>query len=190
MSDRVYGHGPLIVSQKLLARSADSDASPTSRTLRTVTAVTDPIAPTVCNLREAELIAPEFDSVISLVPSTARALRLHQNRCFVPFDDVGFATDGAAPTRRDIRKILRFVALPTDSLLVHCQYGQSRSTAVALGVYVSWGMAPDLAYRLLAAEHPPGRPFIPNVLVLSLFDQALGLDGTLIEAGSAWFDGA
>lgn len=144
--------------------------------------------PAVCSLAEAERIADEFDSVVSLVPSGAKKLLLHRRRCLIPFDDVSIASDPSAATLGDIHKILKFAADPTRSMLVHCQYGQSRSTAAALGILVSWGVDARVAYAHLAENHPPGRPFIPNVLVLSLFDQVLGLSGDLVEAGSAWCD--
>lgn len=139
--------------------------------------------PVVCSLAEAEMIADEFDSVISLVRSEAKTLLQHRRRCFVPFDDVITARDGSAASHRDIRKILKFAAEPSSPMLIHCQYGQSRSTAVALGILVSWGVDPRVAYGHLAESHPPGRPFVPNILVLSLFDQVLGLSGSLLEVG-------
>jgi predicted protein tyrosine phosphatase len=142
----------------------------------------------VCNLAEAELIAAEFDAVISLVPSTEAALRSHTNRCCTLFDDVVFADDRNAPTSSQVHEILRFASTLKRSVLVHCLYGQSRSTAVALSIMAARGVDPSEAYRHLEQEHPPQRPFTPNVLVLSLFDHALQLDGELVRAGTTWVE--
>jgi predicted protein tyrosine phosphatase len=140
----------------------------------------------VCNLAEAEIIAAEFDAVISLVPSYASTLNTHRKRCCALFDDVVFADDVNAPTSAQVQQVLRFASTLDGPVLVHCQYGQSRSTAVALGILAARGEDPTEAYRRLEQEHPYQRPFTPNVLVLSLFDHALHLDGELVRAGAVW----
>jgi predicted protein tyrosine phosphatase len=140
----------------------------------------------ICNLAEAEIIAVEFDAVVSLVPSNASTLNSHRKRCCALFDDVVFADDLNAPTSAQVQHVLRFASALNGPVLVHCQYGQSRSTAVALGILAGRGEDPTAAYRRLEQEHPYQRPFTPNVLVLSLFDHALRLDGELVRAGAAW----
>ena len=142
--------------------------------------------PVVMSHEEAGVMAGEYPAVISLVPARWPDLLAHKNRLERPFADIVNQAGRNACTDRDVKAILKFAAKAADPILVHCEYGQSRSTAVALGILASRGHNLIESYQMLALEHPPGRPFIPNILVLARFDLALKLSGELLRVGSTW----
>jgi predicted protein tyrosine phosphatase len=85
------------------------------------------------------------------------------------------------PDRNDIRTILKFTEnlSATDLLLVHCHAGISRSPAVAAGVLCQHGTTPTDTINKILRLRPHA---FPNLLLTTLFDNELGLNGTLIEA--------
>ncbi|OQY56547.1 MAG: hypothetical protein DRR08_07535 [Candidatus Parabeggiatoa sp. nov. 2] len=86
-------------------------------------------------------------------------------------------------TSQQVQEILEFTAplQSTDKLLVHCQAGVSRSTAVACGVLCQHGLTPDEAVNYVFSIREIA---FPNEHVLTLFDDILGLEGKLVAAGS------
>jgi len=145
-----------------------------------------PHVPFVCNVVEADESAHLFDAVVSLVVADSESLQTHKNRLLRPFADVSNASHPNAITAVDVETILGFTSRHTGTLMVHCLAGQSRSTAVALAVMVQKGFDPVEACDLLDFNHPQGRPFTPNLLVLARFDVALEQDARLFTAGSRW----
>lgn len=105
---------------------------------------------------------------------------------FLEFDDTDDATGLAAPSREHVAAVRVFAdALPADSrLLIHGLQGVSRAPAIAIGLLASL-LPPAEAVQAARAgcSQPPG----PNRLVMSLFDDELGLGGTLVEACNARF---
>lgn len=144
------------------------------------------ILPVVMSHEEASEVANEFPSVISLVHSSHPLLVSHKNRLLQPFDDEIAPNGRRSCTLQDVSEILKFSKKAPDQILVHCEYGQSRSTAVALGILASRGYDLAYSYEILLQEHAPYRPFTPNILVLSLFDKTLKLKGELLRIGSSW----
>lgn len=138
--------------------------------------------PVVRNAVEAAETGSQYPSVVSLVDVYAPKLTRHKNRLLRPFDDVIQNSHPRAVSDKDVAAILEFAATAPDPLLVHCLAGQSRSTAVALGIMVARGSSPEHAYDALVSVHPTERPFTPNLLVVARFDLALGSGGTLFEA--------
>jgi predicted protein tyrosine phosphatase len=131
--------------------------------------------------------AAQFQIVISLVPVPARGqLEGRRNRIECLFEDTSDPGEPGAVTATQVQEILR-AALPVEgSMLVHCQYGQSRSAAVALGLACAVGWAPrDAAMDLSRAAERAGH-FYPNRLVAQLFDQALGMNGELLQEAEKW----
>ena len=94
------------------------------------------------------------------------------------FDDTDNPADLAAPTGADIRGILSFVEDLTldDEILVHCEAGISRSPAIAILILIQLGMTIDEAIRELFRIRPNAWP---NLLILTLGDEILGLDEKL-----------
>lgn len=93
-----------------------------------------------------------------------------------------FLAEEAIPilaTAQQIQDILDFTAplASTDKLLVHCQAGISRSTAVACGVLCQHGLSPSEAVQYVLSIRPRAKP---NQHVLKLFDEILGLEGKLM----------
>ncbi|HDN26841.1 MAG TPA: hypothetical protein ENG03_07050 [Thioploca sp.] len=86
-------------------------------------------------------------------------------------------------TLQQIQDILEFTAplQSTDKLLVHCQAGVSRSTAVACGILCQHGLTPSEAAEYVISIRPIA---YPNQHVLTLFDELLGLEGKLVVAGT------
>jgi predicted protein tyrosine phosphatase len=141
--------------------------------------------PVVANLDEASRNAALYPSVISLAGTRIGdgALRLHDNRLYIPMNDTNRGGTRQSPSTHAVEKIFKFCNDVSTPLLVHCQYGQSRSTAVALGVAVYWGWDPWEAAEVLLSKHEINRAFVPNELLLSLFDNALGTNGNITKAG-------
>ena len=89
-------------------------------------------------------------------------------------------------TAAQIQKILQVAASVEGSVLIHCQYGQSRSAAVALGLACAGGWEPrEAAVELSRSAERPGM-FYPNLLVAKLFDQALSMNGELLREAEQW----
>jgi predicted protein tyrosine phosphatase len=92
-------------------------------------------------------------------------------------------TDEGA-TEEDVLGIIelaRQLRSESGTVLIHCEAGVSRSTAVALIMYVCW-LGPgheDEAMRRVVAQRPCA---IPNRRIVALADNLLDLDGRLLQA--------
>lgn len=96
------------------------------------------------------------------------------------FIDTADEHDAHAPKAEHIAHVLSWTAaLPSDARLVlHCLAGESRSTAIALGLLAT-ALPPESAVDLLEQIRPQADP---NPLVIRHFDQVLSLNGALIAA--------
>lgn len=106
------------------------------------------------------------------LPGVGRHLRVN-------FHDVASPLDGYVhPQMNHIDQVFAFTAdlVETDRLLIHCFAGQSRSTALAIGVLIQHGLAPDQAFDHVAAIRAC---LLPNQLIIRLIDQRLRLGGAL-----------
>jgi predicted protein tyrosine phosphatase len=65
---------------------------------------------------------------------------------------------------------------PNSQLLVHCHAGISRSTATTCGILCQHGLSPQQAWAEVFALRPIADP---NPYILQLFDDCLGLGGSL-----------
>lgn len=154
--------------------------------MRTAPQLHEPQPIVVASYAEAIVLAPRFPSVVSLVASTHPNLQNHPNRCCRPFDDTVNGLDGTPASQADVRAVLAFSTTAPLPMLVHCALGQSRAPATALGILVDRGYQPSFAAEMLIADHPANRPFTPNVWVLSVFDDVLGLNGALLRDAARW----
>ncbi|MCE7026774.1 phosphatase [Jiella avicenniae] len=106
----------------------------------------------------------------------------------VEFDDVEDAGRAGAPSLELVRSIGEWTAtLPDDArLCLHGLQGVRRAPAVALGILAA-RVPPADAVAALArfCRHAPD----PNLLVVRLFDEALGLGGALLAACQTRFAG-
>jgi predicted protein tyrosine phosphatase len=131
---------------------------------------------TVVSLAEADELHNEFDVVISAGPRPSEVRWGHPRHLVRTFYDVTDLAARGAVTQADVTAMLTF-AQPNQSVLVHCHRGESRSTAVAIGLLVQAGNTPTAAVERLRSAHPHGRQFIPNPLVLGYVEQVLGCLG-------------
>jgi predicted protein tyrosine phosphatase len=134
----------------------------------------------VTNLAEAEDLWPEFDAVISLADCKDDVAPIkssqHHVQIFYDYDQIGVH---GSPKLFQVSQILDFVTkIPEDSnILVHCTYGASRSTAVAIAIAVQWGMSVREAVEYVYENRPdPKRWFSPNWLVLYWAEGILKID--------------
>lgn len=140
----------------------------------------------IVNIEEAAELAAEFDTVITAGPTAdeVAAYFTHPDHLVVEFHDTIHRSWGG-PSRADVRTILEFAATRVDrSILIHCHAGMSRSTAAAIAILTSWGLAPDVAFEHARGARPAeaideDRLFVPNALLLSHADALL--DSELVE---------
>lgn len=99
-------------------------------------------------------------------------------RLLMVFNDVPDASHSLPPTAAHIREMQDWMLrLPEDAaLIVHCLQGVHRSAATALGFLVQQ-TGPSEALKILREIRPQADP---NPLVVSLWDDFLGLDGRLV----------
>ena len=133
---------------------------------------------TVCNIVEAELLAPQYDTLITAGPHQSEVRWHHRHHIARHFIDA--TTGPLAPSRSAIATLLRFPRMRP--VLVHCHKGESRSTAVAIGIAIADGCAPLDAWAALEAQHPAGRAFTPNRLILAHVEDVLGVTGLVAHA--------
>lgn len=93
------------------------------------------------------------------------------------FDDTEDETAPDAPTLAHVETVCQWIdTLPGEArLLVHCQQGMNRSTAIGLGVLARY-MPPENAGAALHAIRPIATP---NKLMVRQWDKALELHGAL-----------
>ena len=130
----------------------------------------------VVSLVEATAIRTEFDAVIS---AGVRPSWSHPCHIVRQFHD-GLGGRGCA-TVETVAALLAFGADRSGSMLVHCQQGESRSTAIAVGLMVQAGVTPTGAVTMLRQAHPVGRRFAPNALVMMHIEAVLGRAGLVAE---------
>lgn len=138
----------------------------------------------VCGRSEVKKTAKRFlaTHVFSLldrgvpIPYAAREL---EHRLWI-MEDTDTANEWSSPKQEQIINILETARnLPSDArLLVHCEAGVSRSTAVALAIMVQDSKDLDESARRLREIRPGASP---NMLISWYADNILGLDGKLVQ---------
>lgn len=122
----------------------------------------------VCDLAKADLIAPAFDTVLCCGPKHTIAHAQHFGQYFIDRDDGPFA-----PRRDQIERLLDYARQHPGRTLCYCNRGESRSTAVAIGVAIVQGVASCDARRSVI-QH--GRTFTPHRLILGHVASILGVE--------------
>lgn len=140
----------------------------------------------------------DFDAVITCEdPDTFRGLRFHRHPHpehlilkFVDLDEPApepYADDHRLrlATSAQIESALALGRDTKGRLLVHCQVGIGRSTAVALAILaMRLGLGKEQeALEALLAIRPQA---VPNLHVVKVADGLLGLDGRLLNTVIAW----
>ncbi|MEQ1697699.1 MAG: hypothetical protein ABL901_17845 [Hyphomicrobiaceae bacterium] len=143
--------------------------------------------------RLAEALKPTHQLSIDDCGELVRRLpMIHaDHHLHVCFSDTENATDKSAMQRSDVDQIVEWVsALPsTARLIVHCVTGESRSTAIVLGI-LARDLSPAQAVDTLEMIRPGSTP---NNHIVRLFDEVLLLHGELLSASeqfsvSAWLE--
>ena len=99
----------------------------------------------------------------------------------VNVDDIHSVTcEGTPATVEMIHQVLAHTSdlEDDDRLLVHCFAGQSRSTALMIGILIQHGMSPQDAFDSVKENRPV---LMPNQLITELLDAHFGLNGDLIN---------
>lgn len=113
-------------------------------------------------------------------------LRLEFDDIRVPDDDPEYVL----ATTEDIRKVIDFVPLIAQdgrNVLIHCQAGISRSSAVALtvcAVLLGAGKEEEALAHVLQVRSIA----VPNLWIVELADEALGREGKLVEVVQRFHD--
>ena len=95
----------------------------------------------------------------------------------VKFYDTDIHTDMFAPQFSDVKKIFDFVRNDAN-VLVHCDGGISRSTAIGIGLWLRTGKTVDEAVNLVFKDRPI---LSPNMLVVSHIVNLLGLTTNVVN---------
>ncbi len=135
----------------------------------------------VASLVEAVDLLDQADTVITAGPKRSEVRWRHDRHLIRTFLDV---IDGRyAPTVDDVAAMLSF-GNGAGSVLVHCHRGESRSVAVGIGLLVQAGVTPSHAVRQLIKQHPAGRAFTPNPLVLHHVEAVLAKPSLVTEVAA------
>ena len=152
----------------------------------------------ICGLREIDEFIDDADGVISitnpgysiLVPGSIAAKEA-ENRYSVlrlEFDDIWqeiYEPGMEMISEEILSSVLDFVddfvqRFGDDAcLLVHCHEGISRSSAIAIAIYVALYGDPQNAVTMVAQGRPQADP---NIEIMRLSDSFLNMQGTLLNA--------
>lgn len=107
---------------------------------------------TVCNIREVRKLAPFFEHVATVGPSSAELYFTHRSHIVETFED---SLDHTGPTLRQVENLLNWYSrLDSGSLLVHCHAGVSRSTGMAVGFHLVDGASAHEAVLAVMEQQP------------------------------------
>lgn len=141
----------------------------------------------ITNLREAERLNQQFDSVLTVGPGPSEVRHWgHPDHKVVRFSDTLTLANGGA-TQEQVAEVIEWAKSRKENrILIHCHQGMSRSTSMAVAILASWGTPEDEALAIAKASRPKtprseftewgDRPFIPNPLVLHHVDALLNTD--------------
>lgn len=138
----------------------------------------------VTDKHEANEIYEKFDHVLSITNVGAAPTFKHPSHLHVQFNDT-LLEAGEIPmnTIATIIDWYGVVCCPLDSVLVHCDGGISRSTAVAIGLKIANGLDVESAYNDVIEQRLCAWP---NSDVLKIFDDLLCLGGELVRMDDHW----
>lgn len=117
--------------------------------------------------------------IVSVIDGTMDPLPGEHQHLHVAMSDVAMPCTGFIhPTAQHLEEILQFTQNlgDDDRLLVHCFAGQSRSTAVAIGILIQHSLDYREAFDTVARLRPI---LLPNRLLILLIDDHFNLGGQL-----------
>ncbi len=127
------------------------------------------------------------DHVISVVDLGVDIKFPGINHCIEHFEDVIQQSHPHAPTKAQIESILKVTDkfLTGDNIVIHCEGGVCRSTAIAVLIECQAGFTPIEAIQRVQLKRPQ---LWPNELVIALGDEILGLNDELVIALEAFMN--
>lgn len=140
----------------------------------------------VASLASAQELAQGWaDRVVSLVDAHTELPDFQVPHLVVRMNDTDILTDPLSPKRDDIQRVMDFCQ-PGDRVVVHCEGGISRSTAIGIGLFVRDGMSVPEAVKAVYQQSPN---MGPNMLILLHLEDVLQLDRLLVRQVSKVLDG-
>lgn len=135
----------------------------------------------VVGLTEAQQLIDQHwpTHIVSL--RTDPGITIGPHHLYIQVADVHCVTpDVIYPLPEHLHQVFAFTQHLTsdDRLLVHCLMGQSRSTAVAIGVLMQHGMDYETAFATVAKIRPILQP---NLLFIQHIDNYFGMNSKLVE---------
>jgi len=132
----------------------------------------------------ALLEAHEVDLVVSLISPDAESPQLRPDRApglILRFNDIAVPREGLVAPSREIMETILGLAARSQTILIHCHAGISRSTAAVYALACQRagpGHEADLAMTLRAFSAAA----TPNPRMIALADDLLGREGKMISA--------
>lgn len=134
----------------------------------------------IMNAFSAYRVKEHADKIISILdpnsPNKEYFIESEKNKVLF-FDDVenNFDFHYQAPNYIHIHEILEFVKKinPNETVIIHCEAGRSRSTAVAIGVLIYSGLSIKDSISKVFQIRPKA---IPNNLIVQMFEKELKLE--------------
>lgn len=145
----------------------------------------------VSDLENSELVISKWatKAIGLLDPNLEGVIPCRDNYLQLYFHDCDEAIhphyEAVSPDRHHIEKALEFSSgfQEQDKILVHCHAGVSRSTAIAISIFVQHGLEPFEAFERTSRTSPL---LYPNKLILFYADSILGLNNQLIDYHAMW----
>ena len=153
---------------------------------------------TITSLMSAMMAMSEgkHSHYISLIGPDDTCYNMGECHLRLTFHDIESEEEGfISPTREHIKQVIEFArVLPEDAdLLIHCQAGISRSTAVAIGIACLDGKNPAEALQYIRSIREPtlrkGYLVLPNRRIIDFFDSELELNGELNRVIDEYYAG-
>lgn len=127
--------------------------------------------PKVYSFSNAETYCHEYHALLTAGPFESEVSHFnHPNHKIVSFFDYDYRQMGSVQLE-DVEEMLSW-AENQHNILVHCQYGVSRSTATAWGICILKGMDPAKSLDML--YHNQLQDFWPNILIVHYLSQIFG----------------
>ena len=139
----------------------------------------------IMNATSAYKVSPYADKILSLLdpnsPNKGYFKPSEKNKVLFFDDEEELSNLYKLPNLMHIHMALEFVdnISPNDKVIIHCEAGRSRSTAMAIGCLIYSGMKVREAVEKVFELRPKA---IPNNLIIRLFEQELNLETNQIRS--------
>lgn len=119
-------------------------------------------------------------AVVSIVNSVTEVTFRHARHLLRSCFDLYMPSSPVVAGHREVEAAVAFAREigPEPGVLVHCNWGESRSPAAAWAMLLAWGWEPNEAWAALQEQHPRGRRFRPNRLMVEATETQFSLTRT------------